>query len=61
MRYEADGCEDFVGVVLGVVLDGVLSQGPIDFFNSGCVPLRAQFRRGLRCFGEQNDAGRAPP
>jgi len=35
VRYEADGCEDFVEVVLC----NVLSQRPVDFLNSGCVPV----------------------
>ena len=53
MRDEADGHEDFVGVVLG----NVLSQRPVDFLNSGCVPVCEQIRCRLRCFGEEDDAG----
>ena len=53
MRYEADGCEDFVGVVLC----NVLSQRPVDFLNFRCVPVCEEIRGGLRCFGEEDDAG----
>ena len=35
MRYEANGCEDFVGGVLC----NVLSQRAVDFLNFGCVPV----------------------
>ena len=54
--YKADGCEDFVGVVLG----NALSQRPIEFLNSGCVPVRAQLSGGLRRSGKEDDAGSAP-
>ena len=53
MRYKADGCENFVGVVLC----NVLSQRPVDFLNSGCVPVCGSFSSRLRCFGEEDDAG----
>ena len=35
VRHEADGREDFVGVVLG----NVLSQRAVDFLDFGCVPV----------------------
>ena len=53
MRYKADGGENFVGVVLC----DALSQRPIDFVNSGCVPVCEKFRGRLWCFGEEDDAG----
>ena len=54
MRYEADWGDDFVGVVLC----NALSQRSIDFLNSGCVPVCGELRGRLRCFGEEDDAGR---
>ncbi len=53
MRYEADGGEDFVGVVRCYVL----SQRPVDLLNFGCVPVCEEVRGRLRCFGEEDDAG----
>ena len=44
MRYEADGSEDFVGVVLG----NVLGQRPVDFLDFGRVPVCEEGRGRLR-------------
>ena len=52
MRYKSDGCENFVGIVLC----NALRQRSVDFLNSGCVPVFAQFSGGLRRFREENDA-----
>ncbi len=53
MWYKADGGENFVGVVLC----NALRQRPVDFLNSGCVPVCLQFRGCLRSLGEEDDAG----
>jgi len=53
VRYEADGCEDFVRVVLR----DILSQGSVEFLNVGRVPVCLELGGCLRCFGEENDAG----
>jgi len=50
---EADGGEDFVGVLLG----DVLRQGAVDFLDCGRVPVGGEFGGGLRSFGEEDDAG----
>jgi len=52
VRYKSDGCENFVGIVLC----NALRQRSVDFLNSGCVPVFAQFSGGLRRFREENDA-----
>jgi len=50
---EADGGEDFVGVVLG----GVLGEGAIDLLNLGSVPVCGELRGCVWGFGEEDDAG----
>ena len=56
MGYEADGCEDFVGVVLR----DVLSEGPVDFLDFGRIPTGEEMGGRLGRFGEEDDARGGP-
>ena len=53
MRYEADGCENFVRVALC----NIPAQRAIRFSGAGCVPLRGEGRSRLRRPGEEDNAG----
>ena len=59
VRYEADGREEFVGVVLC----NVLSQRQVGLLNFWCVLICGQTRGRSRCFSEKDDArgGSAQP
>ncbi len=53
MRDEADGGEDFVGVLLGEAL----GEGAVDLLDGGGVPAGGEVGGGLRRFGEEDDSG----